>query len=142
MTAPRADEDGVPGNSRRAHPHSGIPTLLTTSGPGGMGTEVIHPSVSVLQVAHVRLSNLRQCQRTYTIAERKRAQGFPDGYCLAGTPQDGDRMAGNAINVHVAEALARQIKEDVFVPAWREWGKPDSKEFWRMWGEKYPVAPL
>jgi site-specific DNA-cytosine methylase len=114
---------GVEGTCRRTHPHDQVMTLLTSSRPGGKGTAPIHWA----------------CHRTFTVAERKRFTGMPDAYQLHGTPEDKDRLTGNAINVAVAEALAREIKTAVFTKAWREQGKPSSSAFWRSWRAAHPI---
>lgn len=43
------------------------------------------------------------------------------------------------VDVHVAVALARTIKREVYAPFWRSEGRPGAKEFWRLWRETYPV---
>ncbi|RSH94741.1 hypothetical protein EHS25_004546 [Saitozyma podzolica] len=110
------DDSCVPGTLRRAHPDHGFHTLLTSSKPGGKATGAIH----------------WQLNRTFSVAERKRAMGFPDDFRLAGTPEDMDRLLGNAMVVDVMRAIYRQIIRDVVLPWWIQAGRPEAvRDAWR-----------
>ncbi|KAL7424692.1 hypothetical protein Q5752_000376 [Cryptotrichosporon argae] len=111
------------GSRRRAKPTGGFWTLLTDPAPGGKQTEPIHWEQA----------------RVFTVAERKRAQGFPDAYVLAGDVKTQNRQLGNAINVQLMAAVCRQIKRDVYYPFWLANGRPDNRAFWRQWRAAYPV---
>ena len=74
------------GNARRVDPKGGFFTLMTSSAPGGKYTAPIHYSVRVSFTWPASVSErMIQQRRTFSVAERKRAQGVPDTYRLVGT---------------------------------------------------------
>nr|XP_031858486.1 uncharacterized protein CI109_006131 [Kwoniella shandongensis]KAA5525558.1 hypothetical protein CI109_006131 [Kwoniella shandongensis] len=96
------------GPKRAAEWDKGFSTLLTSSRPGGKATNPIHPDG----------------ERTFSIAERKRAMGFPDWYRLSGSPVDQDRLTGNAVCYETVEAIYRTVFETCVVPWWIAAGRP------------------
>ncbi|WVF65824.1 hypothetical protein IAT40_000561 [Kwoniella sp. CBS 6097] len=98
----------VRGCERRALRTEGFSTLLTSSAPGGKSTAVIHPDQN----------------RKFTVAERKRAMGWPDWLELAGTPLDQDRLTGNGVCFESVEAIYRSIVETIILPWWIKAGRP------------------
>ncbi|GMK55477.1 hypothetical protein CspeluHIS016_0205330 [Cutaneotrichosporon spelunceum] len=124
LSAPRADTPRTGrGANLRCDPHGAVPTLQGNPFPGGNSTLTIHWN------AH----------RVLSVAERRRVQGLPDSYVLRGSAKDKDTMLGNMVDVHVARSLAEHIKSEVFAPSWRDWGRPASDEFWRMWRVAHPT---
>ncbi|WVR03760.1 hypothetical protein IAU60_000755 [Kwoniella sp. DSM 27419] len=106
-------ENSKPGCKRRALASDGFSTLLTSSAPGGKGTAVIHPSQD----------------RKFTIAERKRAMGWPDWHVLAGTPLDQERLTGNGVCFETVEAIYTTIVKEIILPWWVRAGKPKDQVF-------------
>ena len=52
--------------------------------------------------------------RTLSVREAARIQGFPDSFIFAGDPSDQRRLLGNAFPKVLASAIARQVTEDIF----------------------------
>ena len=102
------------GTRRRADPNGSFYTLMTSNRPGGKATGVIHPTQ----------------RRTFSIAERKRAQGFPDRYKLCGTPAEQDKQLGNAVCVDIGRAIHGEIIRSSVMPLWRQAGKPQDVAAW------------
>ncbi|KLT45503.1 S-adenosyl-L-methionine-dependent methyltransferase [Cutaneotrichosporon oleaginosum] len=124
FSAPKANEPYIgPGNILRCNPHRAVPTIQSNPFPGRNSTLTIH------WMSH----------RVLSVAERRRIQGLPDSYILRGPVKEKDRMLGNMVDVHVADALAAHIKREVFAPSWLAWGRPARDEFWRMWRAAHPV---
>ncbi|ORX35235.1 S-adenosyl-L-methionine-dependent methyltransferase [Kockovaella imperatae] len=112
----------VEGNARRVDPNGGFYTLMTSSAPGHKNTGPIHYSQ----------------HRTFTIAERKRAQGVPDGYKLAGTVFEQDRQLGNMVDVNIGKAIYGSIYKEVVVSRWEAMGRPaDFADVWREKSRSY-----
>ncbi|KAJ7632933.1 S-adenosyl-L-methionine-dependent methyltransferase [Roridomyces roridus] len=93
-------------------------TALTSMTPTNRGSQVLHP----------------EQHRTYSVAEAKRAQGFPDHYVLysdeaAPGKRIGDyyRQIGNAVPVPLAAALGRSL-EAAIVPQLRANSRSPSPE--------------
>ncbi|WVQ64965.1 uncharacterized protein L199_003135 [Kwoniella botswanensis] len=101
------------GCDRRALYSEGFSTLLTNSSPGQKGTAVIHPSQD----------------RKFTIAERKRAMGWPDWHRLAGTPLDQDRQTGNGVCFESVQANYMALVKEIILPWWIEAGRPTENVF-------------
>ncbi|WRT65754.1 uncharacterized protein IL334_002702 [Kwoniella shivajii] len=104
----KSDQPNPRGCERRATFSEGFSTLLTNSSPGQKGTAVIHPSQD----------------RKFTIAERKRAMGWPDWHKLAGTPIDQDRLTGNGVCFESVQAMYTEIIKTTIVPWWVQAGRP------------------
>nr|XP_019012018.1 uncharacterized protein I206_02856 [Kwoniella pini CBS 10737]OCF50799.1 hypothetical protein I206_02856 [Kwoniella pini CBS 10737] len=101
------------GPNRRAVFSDGFSTLLTASAPGQKGTAVIHPTQD----------------RKFTIAERKRAMGWPDWHRLAGTPLDQDRLTGNGVCYESVQAIYMSIVNTIILPWWLNAGRPTDDVF-------------
>jgi site-specific DNA-cytosine methylase len=87
---------------RRAHPDHGFHTLLTHKARresdrcdtlAGKPLDTLEALVLALTI---------QLNRTFSVAERKRAMGFPDDFRLAGTPEDVGEMATCTVFAHLA----------------------------------------
>ncbi|WWC96904.1 hypothetical protein V866_003779 [Kwoniella sp. B9012] len=101
------------GCDRRAIGSEGFSTLLTNSSPGQKGTAVIHYSQD----------------RKFTIAERKRAMGWPDWHRLAGTPLDQDRQTGNGVCFESVQAIYMALVKEIILSWWIEGGRPTENVF-------------
>ncbi|OCF75056.1 hypothetical protein I204_03904 [Kwoniella mangroviensis CBS 8886] len=101
------------GCDRRAIGSEGFSTLLTNSSPGQKGTAVIHFSQD----------------RKFTIAERKRAMGWPDWHRLAGSPLDQDRQTGNGVCFESVQAIYLELVKEIILPWWIEAGRPTEDVF-------------
>ncbi|KAK8861631.1 hypothetical protein IAR55_002454 [Kwoniella newhampshirensis] len=97
-----------PGPKRRAEWEKGFSTLLTSARPGGKATNPIHPDG----------------ERTFSVAERKRAMGFPDWWRFSGSPIDQNRQTGNAVCFETVEAIYKTIFDSCVVPWWLAAGRP------------------
>jgi site-specific DNA-cytosine methylase len=92
-----------------------------------------------------------QQRRTRTVAEGKRAMGFPDSYLLSGTAEEVswhksstsanriqmDAQLGNAWVVPMGQAILGAIR-DVIREEWLEAGCPE--ELFAWWRTAHPVA--
>ncbi|WVW80213.1 hypothetical protein I302_102190 [Kwoniella bestiolae CBS 10118] len=108
-----AREPKPQGCDRRALLSEGFSTLLTNSSPGQKGTAVIHPSQD----------------RKFTIAERKRAMGWPDWHRLAGTPLEQDKLTGNGVCYESVQAIYMALVKEIILPWWIEAGRPTEGVF-------------
>ncbi|WWC87962.1 uncharacterized protein L201_002864 [Kwoniella dendrophila CBS 6074] len=117
----KSRQPNPPGCNRRAGIDEGFNTLLTSSTPGGKGTGVIHPSQD----------------RKFTVAERKRAMGWPDWHVLAGTPLDQDRQTGNGVCFESVQAIYLEIVKEIILPWWLKAGKPSQNVF-QKFKEEHP----
>lgn len=84
-----------------------------------------------------RMPLMSQQKRTFTIAERRRAMGFPDDYVFAGTPPQVDHQLGNAMVVDLMERIYKQILLDTVLPWWLAAGKPGNLQM--AWRQAHPV---
>ena len=84
-------EGGRMGFFRRIPWDEPSPTLVTT--PTQKGTFLVHP----------------QYDRFLSLAEYKALQGFPPGWKITGSVDARYRLVGNAVPVHLSEAVARHV---------------------------------
>lgn len=77
---------------------------------GAKATNPLHWRVSCIKLDPAD----KQDNRQLSLLERRRFQGFPDGYKLKGPLEAREQMVGNAMHVGLVAAIARQIKMDAF----------------------------
>lgn len=97
MACDAATPEAKDAKEKRAHMNQGVYTLLTSSKVGGKSSYPIHPTVSSRRHQPPEypvwscFDHFFQAFRTFTQAERKRFQGFPDAYKFAGDVGDVSR---------------------------------------------------
>ncbi|KAJ3371671.1 uroporphyrin-III C-methyltransferase [Allomyces arbusculus] len=99
---PRLDDIGAPVVFGRINATAFVPTVLATYGPRAKSGTVLHPTEN----------------RIATVREVARAQGYADGFRLAGSVTAQYKQVGNAFPLPVAYLIGRAIREAMEV--WEE----------------------